>query len=215
MDYQILRDKMLQEQFIDKGITDKAVLNAMSKVKRHLFVAEALAMRAYGDYPLPIGNNQTISQPYMVAFMTQALHISPQDIVLEIGTGSGYQTAVLSMLCKKVYSIERIEDLARKAKQRLDELGYHNIEIKAGDGTYGWKEKSPFNAILVTAGSPGIPKSLTHQLAEGGRLVIPVGDKAFQSLKIVTKINGALMEKDSIGCIFVKLIGHYGWPELG
>ncbi len=213
MDYPILRAKMLKEQFIKKGISDKSVLNTMSKIKRHLFVAEALRSRAYGDYPLPIGNNQTISQPFMVAFMTQALRLSSEDIVLEIGTGSGYQTSVLSTLCKKVYSIERIEDLAWKAKQRLSELGYNNIEIKAEDGTCGWKEKSPFNAILVTAGSPKIPQALIDQLAEGGRLVIPVGDTYFQRLKIVNKRKGELKEIDSVDCRFVKLIGHYGWPE--
>lgn len=202
---------MVEEQIISRGIKDPRVIAAMKKVPRHLFVEEALQSQAYNDHPLPIGEKQTISQPYMVALMTEALQLKEKERVLEIGAGSGYQTAILAELAEKVFSIERIRSLAIKARQLLYELGYYNIEIKIFDGTYGWVEEAPFDAIVVTAGAPDIPQPLLEQLAMGGRLVIPVGDAYVQDLIRVTKTEEGIKKEDLGGCRFVKLIGKYGW----
>jgi len=211
MDFPKARLKMVEEQIASRGITDLRVIAAMEKVPRHLFVEEALQSQAYNDHPLPIGEKQTISQPYMVALMTEALQLKEKERVLEIGAGSGYQTAILAELAEKVFSIERIRSLAVKARQLLYELGYYNIEIKIFDGTYGWVEEAPFDAIVVTAGAPDIPQPLLDQLAMGGRLVIPVGDAYVQDLIRVTKTEEGIKKEDLGGCRFVKLIGKYGW----
>jgi len=205
------RLKMVEEQITSRGIKDARLIAAMKKIPRHLFVEEALQNQAYTDHPLPIGEKQTISQPYMVALMTEALLLTGKERVLEIGTGSGYQTAVLAEVSEKVFSIERIRPLAIRARKLLYELGYFNVEIKIFDGTFGWREESPFDAILVTAGSPDIPQPLIDQLATGGRLVIPAGDTFVQDLFRVTKTEGGVKKEDLGGCRFVKLIGEYGW----
>ena len=211
--YDSARERMVETQLERRGITDIKVLYAMRKVPRHLFVPEPLRSRAYEDCPLPIGESQTISQPYMVALMTQALELKNTDIVLEIGTGSGYQTAVLAEIVEEVYSIERIHSLLFNARKALDEIGYRNVITKNFDGTYGWKEKSPFDAIIVTAGSPEIPHPLIEQLAIGGRLIIPVGDSSSQILKRVRKKENEIEIEELCGCVFVKLIGKYGWTN--
>jgi protein-L-isoaspartate(D-aspartate) O-methyltransferase len=205
------RLKMVDEQIAARGIKDRRVLSAMGRVPRHLFVEEALRDSAYGDHALPIGEQQTISQPYMVALMTETLALKGHERVLEIGTGSGYQTAVLAELAAQVYSIERIDSLAAKARRLLASLGYRNVQIKVYDGTYGWKEEAPFDAILVTAGSPEIPIPLTEQLKEGGRMVIPVGERTTQVLKKVTKTSAGIEVTALTGCVFVPLIGGHGW----
>jgi protein-L-isoaspartate(D-aspartate) O-methyltransferase len=211
MDFPKARQKMVEEQIIARGIKDPKLIAAMKKVPRHVFVEEALQSQGYSDHPLPIGEKQTISQPYMVALMTEALLLSGKEKVLEIGTGSGYQTAILAELSEKVFSIERIRSLAIRARKLLYELGYFNVEIKIFDGTFGWMEESPFDAIIVTAGSPDIPQPLIDQLAMGGRLVIPVGDAFVQDLFRVTKAEEGIKKEDLGGCRFVKLIGKYGW----
>ncbi len=213
MDYESERKIMVEEQLVGRGIRDRRVLDAMGKVPRHLFVEEALRSRAYGDYPLPIGEKQTISQPYMVALMTESLELKGDEKVLEIGTGSGYQSAVLAELCEKVYSVERIKSLAVKARDRLDSLGYLNVAIKIFDGTYGWIEYAPYDAIIVTAGAPDIPKSLIDQLAVGGRMVIPIGDEFSQTLVKLEKGRDGITTTNICGCVFVKLVGNHGWKE--
>lgn len=211
IDFPKARLKMVEEQIASRGIKDPGLIAALKKIPRHLFVEEALQSQAYTDHPLPIGEKQTISQPYMVALMTEALLLTGKEKVLEIGTGSGYQTAILAEMCEKVYSVERIRPLAIRARKLLYELGYFNVEIKIFDGTFGWTEESPFDAILVTAGSPDIPQPLVDQLAMGGRLVIPVGDAFVQDLFRVTKTKEGVKREDLGGCRFVKLIGKYGW----
>ncbi len=211
MDLPKARLKMVEEQIVSRGIKDPRVIAAMKKVPRHLFVEEALQSQAYSDHPLPIGEKQTISQPYMVALMTEALQLKEKEKVLEIGAGSGYQTAILAELAEKVFSIERIRSLAIKARQLLYELGYFNVEIKIFDGTHGWMEEAPFDAIIVTAGAPDIPQPLLDQLAIDGRLVIPVGDAYAQDLMRVTKTKEGIKKEELGGCRFVKLIGKYGW----
>ena len=213
IDFPKARLKMVEDQIIPRGINDPRVIAAMKKVPRHLFVEEALQKQAYSDHPLPIGEKQTISQPYMVALMTEALQLRGEEKVLEIGAGSGYQTAVLAELAQKVYSIERIRSLAIRARKLTYELGYYNVEIKIFDGTYGWLEEGPFEAVIVTAGAPDIPQPLIDQLTIGGRLVIPVGDAFVQDLIRVTKTEGGIQKEDLGGCRFVKLIGKYGWDE--
>ena len=202
---------MVEEQIVSRGIKDAKLIAAMKKIPRHLFVEEALQNQAYNDHPLPIGEKQTISQPYMVALMTEALLLTGKEKVLEIGTGSGYQTAIVAELSEKVFSVERIRLLAIRARKLLYELGYFNVEIKIFDGTFGWIQESPFDAIVVTAGSPDIPQPLIHQLAMGGKLVIPVGDAFVQDLFRVTKTEEGVRKEDLGGCRFVKLIGKYGW----
>jgi len=211
IDFPKARLKMVEEQIVSRGIKDAKLIAAAKKIPRHLFVEEALQNQAYSDHPLPIGEKQTISQPYMVALMTEALLLSGKEKVLEIGTGSGYQTAILAELSEKVFSIERIRSLAIRARKLLYELGYFNVEIKIFDGTFGWIEERPFDAIIVTAGSPDIPQPLIDQLAMGGRLVIPVGDAFVQDLFRVTKVEEGIKKEDLGGCRFVKLIGKYGW----
>ena len=212
--YERARHRMVETQLIPRGIRQKEVLHAMMTVPRHLFVDEALVAQAYNDYPLPIGEGQTISQPFMVAYMTEALGLTGGEKVLEIGTGSGYQTAVLSLLAEKVYSVERIPELAARARRILDRLNYSNVVIRVGDGTIGWPEEAPFDAIIVTAAAPRIPPAYIEQLSPGGRLVIPVGGELSQELLRVTRAeDGSLKEEDLGGCRFVKLIGREGWQE--
>ena len=211
IDFPKARLKMVEEQLTSRGIKDARLIAAMQKIPRHLFVEEALQSQAYTDHPLPIGEKQTISQPYMVALMTEALLLKGKEKVLEIGTGSGYQTVILAEMSEKVFSVERIRPLAIRARTLLYDLGYFNVEIKIFDGTFGWMEESPFDAILVTAGSPDIPQPLIDQLATGGRLVIPVGDAFVQELFRVTKTETGVKKEDLGGCRFVKLIGKYGW----
>lgn len=212
MDLAIARERMVADQLRARGITDPRVLTAMGRVPRHRFVEEALAGRAYGDYPLPIGEKQTISQPYMVALMTQALELGGGERVLEVGTGSGYQTAILAELAGKVYSVERIRALADRARAILEELGYYNVLIRVGDGTLGWREEAPFDAVLVTAAAPEVPAPLVEQLKPGGRLVIPVGGTTAQVLKSLVKdADGTVRESELVGCVFVKLVGEQGW----
>ncbi len=213
MNFESARQRMVDEQLIPRGISDHRVLSAMRKLPRHLFVEEALQDRAYGDYALPIGEKQTISQPYMVALMTEALELNGSEIVLEIGTGSGYQAAILAELSRQVYSIERIPNLALRARKVIEDLGYKNVDIKIYDGTLGWEEKAPFDGIIVTASAPDIPKSLTDQLKLGGRLVIPVGTRHFQTLIKVVKKKDGLVKMPLTECVFVPLIGTYGWGE--
>jgi protein-L-isoaspartate(D-aspartate) O-methyltransferase len=207
------RERMVEEQLGRRGITDGRVLDAMRKVPRQHFVEEALRDRAYGDHPLPIGDGQTISQPYMVAAMTQLLRLTGSEKVLEVGSGSGYQTAVLAELARRVCSIERLPGLAARARRILEELGYTNAVIRTGDGTYGWPDEAPFDRILVTAGAPAVPGPLVQQLAEGGRLVVPVGEPQSQTLHVVEKVGGQTRTSTDCGCVFVKLVGRYGWEE--
>ena len=202
---------MVEEQLVSRGIKDQRVLSAFLEVPRHKFVEEYLKYKAYDDYPLSIGYGQTISQPYMVALMTEALAPSPQDKVLEIGTGSGYQAAILSRLCSTVYSIERVSTLASRARKTLDELGYFNIHTRIGDGTFGLPQDAPYDGIIVTAGAPHVPEALIGQLKEDGRLVIPVGDQSIQDLKRITRTKDGIREESLGGCRFVRLIGKNGW----
>jgi protein-L-isoaspartate(D-aspartate) O-methyltransferase len=212
MNFEIARRRMVEGQLKARGIKDRRVLDAMLKTPRHIFVEEAMAAQAYNDKPLPIGEKQTISQPYMVALMTELLQLTGKEKVLEIGTGSGYQAAILALLSAKVYTMERIRPLALKARKALDSLGLLNINMKISDGTMGWKEEAPFDAILVTAGAPEIPFELTDELAVGGRLVIPVGDQFEQTLvRIIKREDGTLEQEQITGCRFVKLIGKHGW----
>ena len=204
---------MVDEQLIPRGIKDKRVLSAMRKVPRHLFVGEELMERAYGDYALPIGEGQTISQPYMVGVMTEALELRGGENVLEIGTGSGYQSAVLAELAGHVCTVERIAPLAMHAKRLLEEIGCFNVSVKVFNGTLGWKEEVPFDGIIVTAGAPHIPEILVEQLAEGGRLVIPVGDRYSQMLTKLVKTPGGVVTTYLLPCVFVPLIGEYGWEN--
>lgn len=212
--YERYREDMIQRQIEARGVTDPKVLAAFRKVPRHLFVSEALMDQAYGDFPLPIGEGQTISQPYIVAEMTESLALSDQDRVLEIGTGSGYQAAILAEIAYKVYTTERIHSLYLKTRKLFDDLKYHNIVTRYTDGTLGWKDESPFDAIMVTAGAPTIPKPLVDQLAPGGRLVIPVGNRFTQELiKLYKDDSGKIYTVNLGGCRFVKLIGEHGWNE--
>ncbi len=212
-DYRLAREKMVRGQLVSRGIQDQRVLDVMAKIPRDRFVEEALSGEAYSDHPLPIGHKQTISQPYMVALMTEALELTGSEKVLEIGTGSGYQTAILAQLAERVYTVERIRVLMVKARTILAELECNNVLFKAYDGTLGWQEFAPYDAIMVTAGSPGIPEPLLDQLAERGRLVIPIGDKSSQDLKRITKKNGKFRQENLGGCRFVNLIGVHGWKE--
>lgn len=213
MDFEKLRNKMVEEQIMARGITDTAVLEAMRRVPRHEFVPKESAAGAYDDRPLPIGEGQTISQPYMVALMTQSLDLNKKKRVLEVGTGSGYQTAVLAELSREVCSVERIGALVDRARQTLRRLNYTNVKIFLGDGTKGLPEApQPFDAIIITAASPARPDQLFAQMAAGGRMVVPVGDRFGQILMLFTKAKGRIAEKAVCGCTFVPLIGEYGWP---
>lgn len=209
--YKRLCEEMVKSQIEARGISDSRVLAAFRKVPRHLFVSEALMDQAYGDFPLPIGEQQTISQPFIVAEMTQALNLRKDDRVLEIGTGSGYQSAILAEIVFRVYTIERISPLYVKARKLFDKLHYHNIVTKYSDGTSGWPDESPFDAIIVTAGAPEIPETLIKQLSIGGRMVIPVGNQFSQDLIKVYKDNQGVHTTNLGGCRFVKLVGEHGW----
>ncbi len=207
------RQRMVDKQIAVRGVTDPRVLAAVRKVPRHRFIPAHLWDQAYGDYPLPIGEDQTISQPYIVALMTEMLELKPTDRVLEVGTGSGYQAAILAELAARVYTIDRVAVLLSRAEQTLTAMGYTNITTRVGDGTLGWPEEMPFDAIIVTAGAPEVPRPLTEQLAAGGRLVIPVGDTWSQTLTRVRKTAEGLKFEYHGGCRFVRLIGKYGWEH--
>jgi protein-L-isoaspartate(D-aspartate) O-methyltransferase len=214
--FQKQRTKMVDTQIRARGITDQRVIKAMEKIPRHLFIDGGLIDQAYNDSPLPIDRQQTISQPYIVALMSAAMELSGKEKVLEIGTGSGYQTAILAELADRVFSIERIAVLATRARRILDSLNDYNVAIRVGDGTYGWREESPFAAIMVTAGSPRVPRILIEQLAVGGRLVIPVGGRHSQSMMKITRLSedpDDLKQEDLGGCRFVDLIGEHGWDD--
>ena len=202
---------MVREQLIPRGISDSRVLDAMNLIPRHRFVEDALMGQAYGDFPLPIGEGQTISQPYIVALMTQALELKGNETVLEIGTGCGYQSAILAQLCEKVYTVERIKPLLIRARKLFDELHYLNIVCKVNDGTQGWPEYGPYDAIMVTAAGPKVPSPLLDQLADPGIMVIPVGDRYSQELQVVTKKDEKITTRNIEYVRFVSLIGEYGW----
>ncbi len=212
--YKRVRTRMVESQLRSRGIRDLRVLTAMEKIPRHLFIDEGLIDQAYHDNPLPLEEGQTISQPYIVALMTESLELKESDKVLEVGTGSGYQAAVLAELGTRVFSAERIASLSFNARKLLDSLNYFNVAIRVGDGTFCWREEAPFEGIIVTAGAPDIPKILVEQLAVGGRLVIPVGDRYSQTLLKITRLSDDIdniKKEDLGGCRFVNLIGMYAW----
>ncbi|OGQ93424.1 MAG: protein-L-isoaspartate O-methyltransferase [Deltaproteobacteria bacterium RIFOXYA12_FULL_61_11] len=204
-------ERMVAQVLTPAGITDERTLEAMRRIPRENFLEEALRAQAYGNYALPIGQGQTLSQPLTVATMTQALALRGDEAVLEIGTGSGYQTAVLALVCRQVYSVERLLPLVLRARKNLEQLGLKNAMIRAGDGTMGWNEYAPYDAILVTAGSPTVPQTLFEQLREGGRLVIPVGPAESQELQVFHKSEGELHREALGDARFVKLVGAHGW----
>jgi len=211
-EYRIARRKMVDQQLIRRGIRDQAVLEALRQTPRHLFVDEAQAAQAYGDSPLPIGYGQTISQPYIVALMLEALEISPEDRVLEVGSGSGYQTALLAFLAAEVYAVERLEPIFLKGRENLARLDFDNVHLKLDDGTLGWPEMAPFEAIVVAAGGPRLPQPLIEQLAPGGRLIVPVGPDKSQKLTLVKKDRAGDFSRSAVGdCRFVALVGRHGW----
>jgi protein-L-isoaspartate(D-aspartate) O-methyltransferase len=210
-DFLTARLAMVDRQLVARGITDAGVLRAMREVPRHMFVSESVRHEAYADSPLPIGEGQTISQPYMVAIMTELLKLKGYERVLEIGTGSGYQASILSLVCHWVYTIERIPSLSDRAKVATEAIGYTNITFLVGDGTLGHPEEAPYDGIIVTAGAPVIPDSLVKQLAMGGRLVIPVGDRFSQTLKRVIRTPSGTITENHTGCRFVDLVGKHGW----
>lgn len=213
MDFKNLRDLMVDTQLIPRGIRDERVLKAMRKVPRHLFVDESQWFRAYDDMALPIGEGQTISQPYMVAIMTELLDLKGYEKVLEIGTGSGYQAAILAELSREVYTIERVQSLSLKASEVLRSLGYNNVHLRVGDGTLGWPEEAPFDRVIITAACPEIPEPIINQLNEGGIVVAPVGERFSQVLLKIRKEAGRLNEEYHTPCVFVPLIGKYGWKD--
>lgn len=211
LDNTALRKLMVEGQIIGRDIKDKRVLEAFYKVERHKFVPDDCEYNAYADFPLPIGEGQTISQPYIVALMTESLDLSGQEKVLEIGTGSGYQAAILAEVAGKVFTIERFEKLGRGAEKLFEELGYKNIKVKIGDGTLGWPEEAPFDRIIITAASDKIPLPLVEELKEGGKLILPLGGRGFgQVLTLAEKKEGKLRYKEICGCVFVPLVGKYG-----
>ena len=205
------RERMVDEQLAGRAVTDPGVLAAMRRVPRHRFVQEALRARAYGDHPLPIGEDQTISQPFIVGLMTSLLELTGREKVLEVGTGSGYQTAVLAAVARRVCSIERLPRLAERARALLESLGYDNVWIRVGNGALGWPDQAPFDRIIVTAGGPAIPPPLVQQLAEGGRMVLPVGSPDNQTLTVVDNVGGEIRQRTHGECKFVKLVGKYAW----
>ncbi len=207
------RRRMVDEQLRSRGIREERVLTAFLKVPRHLFVPDELQRDAYADHPIPIGAGQTVSQPYMVALMTQLLRLQGHERVLEIGTGSGYQLAILAELALEVYSVERLPDLATTAVSRLERLGYLNVHLSSGNGSLGWAEHAPYDGVVVAAGAPGIPTPLVDQLADGGRLVIPIGPPEAQTLTLVEKRGQRIQQTSVTTCVFVPLIGEHGWPS--
>jgi len=210
-DFALARRRMVEEQIMRRGVRDQRLLKAMNEVPRHLFVDEAFWSQAYNDHPLAIGEGQTISQPFMVALMTDALGLTGTEKVLEIGTGCGYQTAILARLADWVYSVERLAGLSRRAQGNLEKVGVFNVNLVVGDGTKGWPAEAPYDAIIVTAGAPATPRPLREQLAQGGRLVIPVGDRRVQTLWRITRKGEEFVQEDLGGCRFVDLIGEHGW----
>jgi protein-L-isoaspartate(D-aspartate) O-methyltransferase len=204
---------MVQEQLVARGIQDRRLIEVMRRVPRHLFIDPGLINRAYDDSALPIGEKQTLSQPYMAGKMTEALRLTGKEKVLEIGTGSGYQTALLAELCFNVFSVEKIRALSRKARELLDRLEYHNIALHVGDGTIGWSEHAPYDSIIVAASAPDVPRPLIEQLSVGGKLVIPVGDDVSQVLKLVQRERFGFHQEDIGECRFVKLWGKFGWQD--
>lgn len=213
--YSVARRRMVSEQLVPGGIRDSRVLEVMGRVQRHAFVSPGMEDQAYLDRPLPIGLGQTISQPIIVALMTEALMLSGSERVLEIGTGSGYQAAILAELAREVYTVERLRDLSIRARKILYRLGYENVKLRIGDGTLGWEEAAPFDRIIVTAGAPAVPERLKQQLAEGGRLVIPVGGEELQQLDVITLEQGVFQTHSITACRFVKLVGEQGWRGSG
>ncbi len=210
-DYTLERQRMVIEQIARRGVMNSSILGVMKNVPRHLFVPSEELGWAYADGPLPIGQGQTISQPYIVALMSDLLALKAQARVLEVGTGSGYQAAVLGELAAEVHTVELIPELARKAKEILSSLGYTHVHVHLGDGSMGWKEAAPYDGILVTAASPNIPPPLLEQLADGGRLVIPVGGRGTQALEVVQRIGNKFVHEMNIPVAFVPLRGEYGW----
>lgn len=208
-----LRETMVKEQIAAKGVRDPRVLDAIRRVPREKFVSPSELQEAYADTPLPIECGQTVSQPYMVALMTECLELQGHEKALEIGTGSGYQTAILCSLCDFVYSVEKYPELSEKAVAILQELGCSNFRVTVGDGTKGWPEYAPYDAIIVTAGAPDVPAPLMEQVAVGGRLVIPVGDAYSQVLRRIVRTETGYDSHNVCGCRFVPLVGEYGWPE--
>ena len=204
---------MVESQIRRRGVTDERVLHAMDAVPRHEFVQPFWIHQAYADEPLPIGHGQTISQPYIVAAMVASLALTGSENVLEIGTGCGYQAAVVSLLAREVHSVEILPDLAKTAAERLTRLGYSNVHVHCGDGTLGWRESSPYDAILIAAAAPAVPEPLLEQLAEGGRLIAPVGEEDKQELRLITKSAGTLIVRPGGPCRFVPLMGRHGWPK--
>jgi protein-L-isoaspartate(D-aspartate) O-methyltransferase len=213
INFQKARDRMVETQLVSRGIEDPRVLEAMRKVQRHLFVDEALRDQAYSDHPLPIGDKQTISQPYIVALMTESLQLKGNEKVLEIGTGSGYQTAILAELVERVFTMERYPNLAYRANQVLSKLGYKNVLVRVSDGTMGWPDDAPFDGIIVTAGSWRIPQPLLDQLAIGGRMVLPLGEREYQELAVIEKHSDGIRQHSLGGVRFVDLIGKWGYDE--
>ena len=211
VDYSLRREAMVRDQIAGRGVKDDRVLAAMRKVARHEFVPDHLKPQAYGDHALPIGGGQTISQPYVVARMTELLAVLPEHSVLEIGTGSGYQTAILALLARRVFSLERVPELARQAIERMRQLKLHNVKIQVFDGTLGWRDMGPFDRILVTAGSPQVPPPLLDQLALGGRLLIPEGTRMRQRLVLYARSERGIERNEGDPVAFVPLIGKHGW----
>jgi protein-L-isoaspartate(D-aspartate) O-methyltransferase len=212
-EWRVERERMVKEQIIARGIKNERVIDAMLRVPRHLFVDKTYYHQSYNDYPLPIGNGQTISQPYMVAVMTELLELKENESVLEIGTGSGYQSAIIALLCNRVFTIERIPELSFRARKILNELGFNNINFLIGDGSMGLPDFAPYDGIIVTAGAPDVPRVLIDQLAERGRLVIPIGGEYFQTLNLITKHKGTILRKELFECTFVPLVGKEGWEN--
>ena len=213
MDYAALRKRMVEEQLIPRGISDKRVLETFHNTKRHKFVPGESQSSSYGDFPIPVGEGQTISQPYMVALMTECLGLKGNEKILEIGTGSGYQTAVLAQLGREVYTIERFETLSKKAQNTLELEGYRNIFFKIGDGTLGWPEYAPYDRIMVTAAGRNLPLPLIEQLEDGGKIVIPLGESFSQMLTLIEKNGSELKAKNICSCVFVPLVGKFGWKN--
>lgn len=213
IDFKSLQEEMVAQQIMRRGVVTPRVIEAFKKVPRHLFVPEQFQSHSYNDHPLPIGEGQTISQPYIVALMTDLLDLSGEDKVLEIGTGSGYQAAILAELAKEVYTTERHKLLAERAEKIFKELNYQNVKVLVGDGTKGWREFSPYQKIIVTASAPDVPQPLFIQLDEMGKLVIPIGGRWSQDLTLIEKRKGKMIRKSVCGCVFVPLIGEYGYRD--